>query len=215
MFKNTPYIDSHEDPLFIVMLTHAGDDAYITAVVRADLQGVASGSLYIASMGDERAVERTRFGACDGCSRSMAQFRARRQVGSTAPLHLRLFTVAGGGERVVSLFNVQWDASEALPVTSTRSFVAGKTDGTRLLILYPVSRAGHLANFRVDQESDVDDFMSSLSLSGNIPDGEVRDELSLALLLELHVGSSLLSLHGAELPGSVSPVLGMLFAGFS
>ena len=88
MFTNTPYIDSHEDPLRIVMLTHAGDDAYITAVVRADLQGVASGSLYIASMGDERAVERTRFGACDACSRSMAQFRARATSGldgATAP----------------------------------------------------------------------------------------------------------------------------------
>ena len=136
-------------------------------------------------------------------------------MASTAPLHLRLFTVAGVGERVVSLFNVHWDASEALPVASTGSFVAERADGTRLLILYPVSRAGHLANFRIDQESDVDVFMSSVSLSGSIPDGEVWDELSLALLLELHVGSSLRSLHGAELPSSVSPVLRMLFGGFS
>ena len=45
-----------------------------------------------------------------------------------------------------------------------------------------------------------------------IEDGEVWDSARYVSLLNLHARSSLTSLHGAELPASVSPVLQELFA---
>jgi hypothetical protein len=240
----TALVDSDEDPLRVAMLTHSGDEAYITVVARANLDGVADGSLFIASMAGEQAMDRTRFGACDGCSRSMAQFRARRQVGSTAPLHLRLFTVANGRERMISLFNMNWgDAisprhapeyayngirSEQCRSNSAcakrengdaasldvRGDVRNDNDGpngTQLLILYPFSRSGYLSNFAMEAERNIGRFMR-IENAPVIEDGEVWDSTRYVSLLNLHVRSSLTSLHGAELPASVSPVLRMLFA---
>ena len=209
-----PLIDDDEDPVQVAMLTHAGDEAYITVVVRSNLHGVANSSLYIEAMGDESSMQQTRFGSCDECFPWMAQFRARRRVGSAAPLHLRLFVVTGGGERVISLFNVQWGANELATRKRTYAGVPpSRGNETQLLILYSVSRASHFANFAIDSESDVNTF---LDINIDVPVINDGGEWSLtpttaAIMLYKHVRVSLSSLHDAELPPSVSPFLQMLF----